>query len=284
MSATETSDGSGEGGARPGTLAVVSTPIGNLSDLSARARETLDQAGVILCEDTRHTRKLTERYGIRTPLESYHQFNEAEKTIEVVSRLAGGLSAVLVCDAGTPGVSDPGYRLIRACREQGIEVVPIPGPSAAITALSVSGLPSDEFLFVGFLPPKHEARRRRLAALGDIPATLVFYEAPHRIRSMLLDAAEVLGPRMAFVGREMTKLHEEYLWGTLALLATEVREQGELVVVVEGARNRISRSARPSGVDLSSLSRQEVLKLAAERLGVKRGELYDALFRKRESD
>lgn len=268
-----------------GALAVVSTPIGNLADLSERAREALERVDLILCEDTRHTRKLTARYGIRTPLESYHEFNEGEKSAEVVSRLADGLQVALVSDAGTPVVSDPGYRLVRSCRERGIDVVPVPGPSAAITALSVSGLPSDEFLFVGFLPPKQEARRRKLAALAETSATLIFYEAPHRVRKMLGDAAEVLGPRMGFVGREMTKMHEEYLRDTLPTLAAAVREQGEFVVVVEGApRDRTGSGGEPPRVRLEGMTRQEVLKLAAEHLGVRRAELYDVLFKKGKSD
>ncbi len=270
-------------GPAAGTLWVVATPLGNLGDLSERARQTLERAGLILSEDTRHTRKLTTHYGIRTRLESYHEFNEEARTDGIVRRLAGGLSVALVSDAGTPGISDPGYRLVRACRERGIAVVPVPGPSAVTAALAVSGLPSDEFLFIGFLPSKRDARRRKLESLVGVPATLVFYEAPHRLKNMLFDAAEVFGPRRAFLAREMTKLHEEYLWNTLEGLAAEVREQGECVVIVEGAPSRGSRQ-RQSQPDLSALSRQDVLKLAAESLGVPRGELYDALFKKHGND
>jgi 16S rRNA (cytidine1402-2'-O)-methyltransferase len=262
---------------------VVATPLGNLSDLSVRARQTLERADLILAEDTRHTRKLTAHYGIRTRLESYHDFNEESKTVDTVHKLAGGLSVAMVSDAGTPGISDPGYRLVRACREHGIPVVPVPGPSAVTTAVAVSGLPSDEFLFVGFLPSKREARRRRMESLATVSATLVFYEAPHRLKKMLLDAAEVFGPRRAFLAREMTKLHEEYLSNTLDRLAAEAREQGECVVIVEGAPAGGSPESR-ARPDLSALSRQEVLKLAAESLGVPRGELYDALFKKRDDD
>lgn len=267
-------------GPAAGTLWVVATPLGNLGDLSERARQTLEQADIILSEDTRHTRKLTTRYGIRTRLESYHDFNEEARTDGIVRKLAGGLSVALVSDAGTPAISDPGYRLVRACRERGIKVVPVPGPSAVTAAIAVSGLPSDEFLFVGFLPSRRDARRRKLESLVEVQSTLVFYEAPHRLKKMLLDAADVFGPRRALLAREMTKVHEEYLWNTLDGLAAAAREQGECVVVVEPAPTRRSRRSHP-GLDLSAMSRQEVLKLAAESLGVPRGELYDALFKKR---
>ena len=194
-----------------GTLYIIATPIGNLDDVSRRAAELLGSADVILSEDTRHTSKLLQRYNIRRPMEAYHDFNEAAKAEALIDRLRSGQNIAIVSDAGTPTVSDPGYRLVRLCRQQEIPVIPIPGPCAAIAALSVSGLPTDEFWFVGFLPSRTEARRRKIESLKTIACTLVFYEAPRRVRSTLRDMCEILGDREVFVGREMTKLHEEYV-------------------------------------------------------------------------
>src|SRR5436305_1040481 len=177
------------------TLFVVATPIGNLGDVSARALECLQSVDLIACEDTRHTSKLLNHFGIRKSMESYHDFNEEAKARILVSRIQEGLKVALVSDAGTPGVSDPGYRLVRACRENGVPVVAIPGANAAITALSASGLPSDEFLFVGFLPSKKHARREKLESLRGVSPTLIFYEAPHRIEEALTDILEILGDR-----------------------------------------------------------------------------------------
>jgi 16S rRNA (cytidine1402-2'-O)-methyltransferase len=262
----------------PGTLFVVATPIGNLGDWTHRAEEILRSVDLVLCEDTRHTRKLVSRYGIRAKLQSYHNFNESEKTEPLVAELLAGSSIALVSDAGTPTVSDPGFRLVRRCRERGIPVIPIPGPSAVVTALSVSGLPTDEFHFVGFLPPKHEARKRKLETLSHQTSTLVFYEAPHRLRSALEDIREVLGDREVFVGREMTKLHEDYRFGRVSHVIAQVIERGEAVIVVEGARERYVQDHEK--LDLDGLSRQEILKLAARRMGVGRKQLYDLLFKK----
>jgi 16S rRNA (cytidine1402-2'-O)-methyltransferase len=263
-----------------GTLYVVATPIGNLADWTHRAEEAVRGADLILCEDTRHTRKLLARYDIKGRLESYHDFNEADKAERLADRIAEGTAVALVSDAGTPTVSDPGYRIVRACRSKGVPVIPIPGASALTAALSVSGLPTDEFLFVGFLPSKKEARRRKLKALSSQTATLVFYEAPHRLRATLADMQDVLGDREAFLGREMTKLHEDYTLGPISQVLDQVTARGEAVIVVEGAKD--ARKTREDSVDLGALSRQEILKLAAERLGVERKQLYDALFKKTE--
>ena len=264
-----------------GLLYVVATPIGNLADFSQRGREALAGSDLILCEDTRHTRKLLDHYDIRRPTESYHDFSEAEKAPRLVERLVAGATMALVSDAGTPTVSDPGYRLVRLARQAGLRVVPIPGPVAAMAALSVSGLPTDEFLFVGFLPPRQEARRRRLEGLAGQRATLILYEAPQRVRQTLTDILETLGDREAFVGREITKLHEECRLGPVSSLVDQVTARGEVVIVVAGADPSPEKLA---GVDLEGMSRQDIVKLAARSLGVRRNELYARLFRKDGSD
>src|SRR5436190_1717757 len=166
--------------AMPGTLYLVATPIGNLADITARALSVLGEVDVVACEDTRHTQKLLTRFQLHTKTVSYHEHNEHERAAELCARLAAGQNIALVSDAGTPAISDPGYRLVRAAIEQGITVVPVPGPAAFVAALVASGLPTDEFLFGGFLPARSSARRTRLASLRTLPATLVFYEAPHR--------------------------------------------------------------------------------------------------------
>ena len=262
-----------------GILYVVATPIGNLDDFSKRAAILLGDADVIICEDTRHTRKLLQRYNIRRPIEAYHDFNEVAKAEALIARLRSGQNLCLVSDAGTPTVSDPGYRLIRLCRQQNIPVIPVPGASATVTALSVSGLPSDEFWFAGFLPGRQAARRRRIESIKSVACTLIFYEAPRRMRSALRDMQEILGDREVFVGREMTKLHEEYVFGRISEVVDQIREQGEGVIVLQGAE---SENLTPDTVDLGSTSRQELLKIAARRLGVGRKQLYEALYRKEE--
>ena len=202
----------------PGTLYLVATPIGNLEDITLRALRILREAGLVACEDTRQTRKLLDHYGIHKPTVSYHEHNEAVRAPELIETLASGVSVALVSDAGTPLVSDPGYRLVTHAIAKGIRVESLPGPSAALAALAASGLPTDEFHFGGFLPPRSAQRRKTLQRLKDEPATLVFYEAPHRLLDTLADIEEVLGPRPVVVARELTKLHEEFLRGTAAEL------------------------------------------------------------------
>lgn len=225
-----------EAGKVPTGLYVVATPIGNLGDITLRALEILAGADVIACEDTRVTRKLTERYGITTPLTPYHEHNATEARPKLLSRLGAGQSIALVCDAGTPLISDPGYKLVRASREAGYQVTALPGPSAVLAALTVSGLPTDRFFFEGFLPPKQAARQKRIAALTNIPATLVLFEGGSRLSSTLADLAATLGPRVAAICRELTKLHEEVRYESLDALArryasgAEIR--GEFVVLV----------------------------------------------------
>jgi 16S rRNA (cytidine1402-2'-O)-methyltransferase len=253
-----------------GTLFIVATPLGNLSDISARALETLRQVDLIACEDTRHTLKLLNHFSIRKPLVSYHDFNEEKMATELGRKLQQGQSVALVSDAGTPAISDPGYRLVRHCRELGIPVAAIPGACAAVTALSASGLPSDEFLFAGFLPPKRKARRDKLKSLRALRPTLIFYEAPHRIEETLADLLDVLGDREACIARELTKVHEETLFGRLSDLRPRIKTLGEFVVVVAG------QTAEEPEVVKRPLTREDVLRT----LGMSRNELYDLFFKK----
>lgn len=228
-----------KGGA--GRLYVVATPIGNLGDLSARGREVLQTCALIAAEDTRHTGALLQAFGVKTPLVSLHDHNEAQRAPELVARLEAGISIALVSDAGTPAISDPGYDLVRAAAAAGIDVVAIPGACAAIAALSIAALPTDRFCFEGFLPARGSARRARLTALASEPRTLVFYESPHRVVDTLADSAAAFGAaRPAMVGRELTKLHETTYRGTLRELATRAAgdanfARGEIVLVVGGA-------------------------------------------------
>jgi len=212
--------------AEPG-LYLVATPIGNLGDITLRALEVLAGADVIACEDTRVTRKLAERYGIETPLTPYHEHNAAEARPKLLARLAEGQAVALVSDAGTPLISDPGYKLAREVGEAGFTVTALPGPSSVLAALSLSGLPTDRFFFEGFLPPKQVARQKRIAALATVPATLVLFETGPRITEALADLAAGLGARGAAVCRELTKLHEEVRRGDLATLAQHYAQGGE---------------------------------------------------------
>src|SRR6185369_12043809 len=225
----------------PGTLYIVATPIGNLADITHRAIQILKQVDLIAAEDTRHTHKLLQHYGIDTKTISYHEHNEQQRGAELLTRLKEGSDIAIVSDAGTPGINDPGFRLVRLAAENDIPTVSVPGPSALVTALVGSGLPTDEFFFGGFLPARSGARRNRLAELRDVPGTLVFYEAPHRLRATLKDAAEVLGPRPAVVARELTKLHEEFRRATLSELAEHYDNsespRGEIVLLIDRNRN-----------------------------------------------
>jgi len=223
------------GTARRGCLYLVATPIGNLEDITLRALRVLKDADVIACEDTRHTLKLLNHYEIRKRLVSYHEHNEARRAVELAGEMEQGAVVALVSDAGMPVVSDPGQELIRVCIERGIPVAPVPGASAVIAALAASGLPVSEFVFAGFLPARQGERRRILQTLAAETRTMIFYEAPHRIAGMLDDAATLLGERPAVVAREITKVHEEFLCGTLGELATELRERplrGEMTVLI----------------------------------------------------
>jgi 16S rRNA (cytidine1402-2'-O)-methyltransferase len=226
------------GGHDTGTLYVVATPLGNLDDMTFRAVETLKSVDAIASEDTRRTRTLVTRYDIRRPLIAYHEHNEERAAAKLVERMKTGESIALVSDAGTPLVSDPGYRLVELAVREGIRVVPIPGPSAVTAALSAAGLPPQPFHFAGFLPRKDGARRTRLAELSTLDCTLIFYESPHRLGKSLAAMADVLGDRRAVVARELTKVHEEFVRGALPELAAryaETKPKGEIVVLVAGA-------------------------------------------------
>jgi 16S rRNA (cytidine1402-2'-O)-methyltransferase len=220
-----------------GLLSVVATPIGNLDDLSPRAARALERADVIACEDTRVTRKLLTRVAARARLVPYHARNERARTPELVRRVAAGEHVALVTDAGTPGISDPGHRLIAACAEAGVRIEMIPGPSAALAALVLSGLPSARFVFEGFLPRTATQRRRRLKEIASEERTIVLFESPHRLASSLDDIIATLGDRRAALARELTKVHEEVVRGTLSELRAGIGERvrGEVTLVIEGA-------------------------------------------------
>ena len=267
---------------RPGTLYVVATPLGNLEDVTLRALRVLREATLIACEDTRRTAGLLKAHGITTPTTSYFEHNERWKGARVLDVIRRGGDVALVSDAGTPGISDPGYRLVRDARAEGLPVVPVPGPSAAVAALSVSGLPTDRFLFVGFLPPRSGARRAALGELAAARETLVFYESPVRALASLDDMRQALGDRPAFLCREATKLHEEYRRGTLAELRAHLAEQaavrGEIVLVVGGAAEgpAVTESAEALFARLTAEGRprREAVKAVARALGLPAREVY----------
>jgi 16S rRNA (cytidine1402-2'-O)-methyltransferase len=274
-----------------GRLYVVATPIGNLADITLRALRVLGDVDVIAAEDTRTTRKLLSHHGIRTPLVSYHEHNERVRTPELLGRLTDGANVAVVSEAGTPSISDPGYRLIEACIGAGVLVEPVPGASAVLAAVVVSGLPSDAFVFEGFLPRRATERRRRLQELAPERRTLVVFEAPHRVDACLQDMLDVLGDRRAALCRELTKLHEEVMRESLSKLAASVRRKpvkGELVLVVEGAidpepdvdaavEEALERIASGESV-------REATRAVAEERGVPRRALYDRVLDRRKGN
>lgn len=276
-----------QGRLAPGTLFVVATPIGNLEDLSLRAVRVLREAKVIACEDTRHTRLLLQRYAIATPLLSYHEHNERTRTPELVRRLQAGESVALVSDAGTPLLSDPGYTLIREAIESGVPVVPIPGPSAITAALSVAGLPTDRFVFLGFLPRKSAERRRVLEAVHGIPWTLVLFEAPTRVEATLKELEAILGERPIALMRELTKRFEEVLRGTPREVLAQAqgrRLRGEVTVVVGGGASPAAPSAGDPQKELKALLAAgtpptEAVRLVAKAHGIPRRAIYDLAVR-----
>ena len=222
----------------PGTLYLCATPIGNLGDMTFRAVETLRSVDLIAAEDTRHSRKLTSHFDIHVPLTSYHEHNRQTKGPELLEKLLAGQNVALVSDAGLPGISDPGEDLVRLAVEAGVRVAPIPGANAALTALVASGLPTDGFLFVGFLPKAASARRTKIRTLRNVPVTLLFYESPHQLQKTLADLLTELGDRQAVVGRELTKLHEEFRRGRFSELLDwfgQNKPRGEFTLVVAGA-------------------------------------------------
>jgi 16S rRNA (cytidine1402-2'-O)-methyltransferase len=275
----------------PGTLYLVATPIGNLADITQRALQILNDVDLIACEDTRHTHKLLNHYGLSTNTISYHEHNEQKRATELIDRLKQGTNIAVVSDAGTPSISDPGFRLVRAAIENDIKIVPIPGPSALITALIAAGLPTDEFFFAGFLPARANARRTRLSELQSVPGTLIFYEAPHRLAQTLKDAYEILGEREAVVARELTKLHEEIRRGRLSELTTDYTEKtdarGEIVVLIDrnvigaAATETVSVATLVNQYEQDGLDHRAALKKAARELGLSRAEAYRKLLSER---
>ena len=275
-----------------GELILCATPIGNLEDISQRALRTIGQADVLACEDTRRARKLLAHFGLKPhELVVYNDANERRQAKVLLDHMKQGRSVVLVSDAGMPGLSDPGYRLVRACVEAGVDVSVVPGPSAGLSALAASGLPPARFVFEGFLPRKPGDRRRRLQQLAGEPRTLVVYESPHRIAECLADLSDVLGDRPSVLARELTKLHEEFRRGRLSELLEGVRQdppRGEIVLVIEGARTteeqvepsdlaRRARDLMEHGVD-----RREALAQVAKGAGVRRRQVFDALLELRD--
>lgn len=267
------------------TLFVVATPIGNLDDLPPRAKTVLDEADLIAAEDTRHTGRLLSHFGIKTPQIALHEHNEEKLVPQLIGKLQEGQSIALVSDAGTPLISDPGYRLLRAAHEKGIRVSPLPGASSVVAALSVAGLPTDRFCFEGFLPAKKSARRKRLGELADEARTMVFFEAVHRVAECLDDMLQIFGAgRQAFIGREITKIHEQCVAGPLVDLKRMLDEgrleiKGEFVLVIEGREARPSRSVK---IDLNQLVKElsgvlpgsQAADVAARVTGRKRNEMY----------
>lgn len=269
----------------PGTLYVIATPIGNLDDITLRALNVLKQVDLIACEDTRHSRKLLDHYGIHKPVISYHEHNEAARAAGLIEKLRAGASVALISDAGTPLISDPGYRLVEAATAAGITVTPVPGPSAAIAALSASGLPTDSFRFCGFFPAKASQRERLLSSLASDSATLIFYEAPHRIVDTLENVSRTLGNRRIVVAREVTKLHEEFIRGTveeaIAALRARPAVKGELTVLIAKADEPAASSApireAVARLEREGVPRMEAMKRVARERGLSKRDVYREL-------
>ena len=272
----------------PGRLVLVGTPIGNLGDITHRAVSTLGDAELIACEDTRRARKLLDHYGIRPrELVSYHEGNERRRARELLERIESGTEVVLISDAGMPGLSDPGYRLVEACARRGLEIVVVPGPTAAIGALAISGLPPARFAFEGFLPRKPGDRRRRVAELAAEDRTMIFYESPHRIAESLADLVEGLGDRPGVVARELTKLHESAHRGSLSELKARAEKgefRGEIVLVVSGAVRGSSEVAGPEALAARAhqlidegMDRKAAMSAVAREAGVSKRVVFDAL-------
>jgi 16S rRNA (cytidine1402-2'-O)-methyltransferase len=264
------------------TLFVVATPIGNLEDITFRAVRILKEVDWIACEDTRQTAKLLHHYGIETSTLSYHEHNEMERAKDLVSRVLSGSSGALVSDAGMPLVSDPGYRLVHAAVEAGINVIALPGPSASLTALAASGLPTDQFHFGGFLPVKPGQRFHAIEAIRHEQATVIFYEAPHRILDALADIESALGPRHVVVARELTKMHEEYLRGTAAEIRTALVSRdavrGEFTVLIGKATKPVADDTPINDAVEScirgGMSRMEAMKTVARQRGLSKRDVY----------
>jgi 16S rRNA (cytidine1402-2'-O)-methyltransferase len=267
-----------------GTLFLVATPIGNLEDITFRAVRTLKEVDLIACEDTRHTRRLLDHYGVDKPTISYHEHNERERVESLLHRLEEGMNIAVVSDAGTPLISDPGFRLVRAAADVGIRIVPVPGPSAILAALTASGLPTDSFFFGGFVSQKQGARRKMLESLATLDCTLVFYEAPHRILETLQDMADIYGDREIVLTRELTKLHEEFLRGTALALFRILQEResvkGEITLIIGKPVARTDERPLREAFDAylaQGFSRMDAIKAIAKDRGVSKREIYAAL-------
>ena len=274
----------------PGLLYLVATPIGNLEDITYRAVRVLRECDAIACEDTRQTRKLLDHYGIEKPTISYHEHNEAQRSAELAARLMAGETIALVSDAGMPLVSDPGYRLVRAAIENGVSVQPLPGPSASLAALAASGLPTDAFHFGGFLPAKAGQRAKLLESLAAESATLIFYEAPHRVMESLEAIEAALGPRPVAVARELTKIHEEFLRGTAAeiraQLAARGAVKGEITILIgKAAAPPPDETPLVDAVDAlvhNGVTRMDAIKQVARRRGLSKRQVYDQVLKEKE--
>jgi 16S rRNA (cytidine1402-2'-O)-methyltransferase len=274
-----------------GTLYLVATPIGNLKDITLRALDVLREVDLIACEDTRHTQKLLNHFAIKRKTISYHEHNETSRVPELIERLKNGGSIAIVSDAGTPAIADPGYRIVEAAIGENIDVVPVPGAVAFVNAVAASGLPSDAIYFGGFLPARKGERQSRLKECAEIPATLAFYEAPHRLSKSLEDCLEVLGDRKAAVVRELTKIHEEIARGTLSQLALRYSEgnvKGEIVIVIDPGDSERPNAATAStlvqrfeALQQQGLDHKAALKQAAKDFGLSRSEAYRRLLPQR---
>jgi 16S rRNA (cytidine1402-2'-O)-methyltransferase len=274
---------------KSGTLYVVATPIGNLEDISYRAVRVLKESDLIACEDTRHTAKLLHHYGIEKPTVSYHEHNEGARAAELVAKLGQGLNVAQVSDAGMPGISDPGYRVIKLAIEHGVQVIPIPGASAVVAALAASGLPTDSFQFLGFLPARSGERRTLLESVRDAQQTTVVYEAPHRIAETMKDIVELLGAeRPVVLARELTKVHEEFIRGNAAEILQRVQQhdlKGEMTLllgkgalhekgIAKNVAQRVNEIMREQHVDENA-----ALKVVAKEQGISKSEAYRELQR-----
>src|SRR5258706_3084425 len=265
-----------------GVLYIVPTPIGNLEDITLRALRVLKEVDLIAAEDTRHSQHLLTHYGIKTALTSYHEHNEREKAAQLVEQIKNGANIALISDAGTPAISDPGFRLVVAAIEAGINIVPLPGASALATVLSASGLPTDRFIFEGFLPAKQSERKGRLQAVVDATASLIFYEAPHRLQDTLTQMLEVLGDRQIVVAREISKIHEEFLRGAVSHVIGRLADReikGEITIVVHGSsgEGRVAEAQLRSEIEAllgAKTAVKEIAELLGERYQLPKREVY----------
>lgn len=271
-----------------GILYLVATPIGNLSDITHRALDVLSSVEIIACEDTRHSAKLLNHYDIKTKTVSYHTHNEKDRTDELINALTSGSSVAVISDAGTPAINDPGHEIVKAAIQAGVNIVPIPGASAFINAVIISGLATDSIFFGGFLPARKNERRRRLSAVSAVPATLAFYETPHRITASIEDCLDILGNRKAAIVRELTKLHEEIIRGDLDAIKNQLfsaNPRGEYVLVIDRAddnakpvvSSEVGLKKRIDDLEAEGIERKAALKQAAREFGVSKSEAYRML-------